>query len=94
MLQALYNPNYGMHRKAITQDFALFIMTRSTKLEGHYVFAFFGGGVKKNMVQKHVLGGFEYVFGVFWRFRLLSVRPVDGLCFVQRTCRRVLRFGI
>ena len=35
------------------------------------------------------------MFWVFFRdfdFRP-SVRAVDGLCFVQRTCPRVLRFG-
>ena len=55
-------------------------------------------GGKKNMVLKHVLGGFDYVLGVFGDFDFCpsvrpSVRAVDGLCFVQRTCPRVLRFG-
>ena len=55
-------------------------MTRPTKLEGHYVFALSVRHpsvrkVKKNGL-KHVLGGFEYVLGVFRDFDFcLSARP-------------------
>ena len=56
-----------------------------------------GGGVRKKYGLKTRFRGFWVCFGCFWRFRFLSVRPsvrvVDGLCFVQRTCPRVLRFG-
>ena len=54
------------------------------------------GGSKKKYGLKTRFRGFWVCFGCFWRFRLLSVRPsvraVDGLCFVQRTCPRGLRF--
>ena len=52
------------------------------------------GRSKKIIVSKQVVGGFQYVLGVFGDFDFCpSVRAVDGLCFVQRTCPRVLRLG-
>ena len=50
------------------------------------------GGLKKKYGLKTRFRGFWVCFGCFWRFRLLSVRAVDGQCFVQRTCPRGLRF--
>ena len=53
-------------------------------------------GGKKKYGLKTRFRGFWVCFGCFWRFRLLSVRPsvraVDGLWFVQRTCPRGFRF--